>query len=117
MGSSLGKVSPSLNGHVDSLFSSFEDLFAAGEAVEQLVGGAGWAHVLAVLDAEISTIERRFDERLLESRSDYAFAHGRLGGLRAARSAAEAILGRAALRLEQQQRKHDGGADALPDGS
>ena len=99
---------------VDDMFGSLEDLFAAGEAVEGLLSHPGWAHVARLIEAEAAAVEAKMDGRLLESRAEYAFAHGRLGGLKAAASAAAAIRSRAALRLEQQQRKHEGDAERSP---
>lgn len=115
MGSNLGTATPSFLNDVDSHFTTLDDLFTAGEAVEQLLAHPGWAHVTALLDVEIAEIEATTDGRLLESKSHYAFAHGRMGGLRGARQAAEAILSRARLRLEQQQAKHEGDAESSPE--
>lgn len=115
MGSNLGTVSPALLNDVDAFYSTFDDLFTAGEAVEQLLAHPGWAHVTGLLDVQIAEIETSTDGRLLESKSHYAFAHGRMGGLRGARQAAEAILSRARLRLEQQQAKHEGDAESSPE--
>ena len=113
MGSSLGQRSgPPWTGHVDRLYGEFEDLFAAGEAVEALLAHPGWEHITRLLDAETDQVMAEADSRLLESRADYAYAHGRAGGLRALRLAAQAILDRSALRLEQQRSKHERGADA-----
>jgi len=67
-----------------------------------------------LLGAETDQVMAEADSRLLPSRSDYAHAHGRAGGLRAINLAAQAILDRARLRFEQQQAKHEGGRDRSP---
>jgi hypothetical protein len=104
-------------GHVDSQFKSYEELFAAAEAVESLLSQPGWAHVMRLLDAEAEAVSATADGRLLESRAEYAYAHGRMGGLRAVKLAAQAILDRSALRLEQQQAKHEPARPSLRQGA
>jgi hypothetical protein len=116
-GSSLGqRPGPPWTGHVDRLFPEFDELFAAAEAVEQLTATPGWEHLMRLLDAEAGEVMAAADSRLLGSRSEYAFAHGRAGGLRGVRLAAGAILARAATRLEQQRVKHEGAAESVPGG-
>jgi hypothetical protein len=117
VGSSLGQASgPPWTGHVDRLFDDLDELFTASEAVEQLLASPGWDHVMRVLDAEATQLMAAADSRLLESRSEYAYAHGRNGGLNGVRLAAGAIVARAAHRLEQQRSKHEGAVDAVPGG-
>jgi hypothetical protein len=82
-------------------------LFAAGEAVADLLGHPGWAHVKRLLDAEALVVSSGMGERLLESRSEYAFRHGRLGGLRAIDTAADAIVRRAEQRRLEQAAKYE----------
>jgi hypothetical protein len=116
-GSSLGqRPGPPWTGHVDRLFEDFDGLFAASEAVEQLVAHPGWAHVMRLLDAETDEVMAAADSRLLGSRSEYAFAHGRAGGIRSVRQAAASLVARAAYRLEQQRSKHEGAAESVPGG-
>lgn len=107
---------PPWTGHVDRQYAELDELFAAAEAVEALMAHPGWDHVTRLLDAEAAQVSATTDGRLLESRSEYAFAHGRMGGLRAIKAAAGAIVGRAAQRLEQQRSKHEGMAESVPGG-
>lgn len=108
---------PRWSGHVDDVFGSdLQQLLAAAEAIESLMAHPGWDHVMRLVDAEAAQVSAVTDGRLLESRSAYAFAHGRLGGLRSIKLAAQAILDRAALRFEQQRSKHEGTAEPVPGG-
>jgi hypothetical protein len=117
VGSSLGqRPGPPWTGHVDRLFEDFDELFAASEAVEQLIAHPGWDPLMRLLDAETDQVMAEADSRLLESRSDYAFTHGRAGGLRSVRQAAASLVARAAYRLEQQRAKHEGAAESVPGG-
>jgi hypothetical protein len=117
VGSSLGQQpGPPWTGHVDRLYQEFDELFAASEAVIALVASPGWDHIWDLLEAEADEVMAAADSRLLGSRSEYAFAHGRAGGLRAMREAAAAIIARAELRLEQQRVKHEGAAESVPGG-
>lgn len=117
MGSSLSRTSgPPWTGHIDRSYGDLDELFAAAEAVEGLMAHPGWDHVMRLLEAEAAQVSATTDGRLLESRSEYAFAHGRMGGLRAVRAAAGAIVGRAAQRFEQQRSKHEGTAEPVPGG-
>jgi hypothetical protein len=60
---------------------SLEDLFRAGEVVEDLAAHPGWKVIDELLQAEVDTVDRRLDtDRPLDSRAEYAAAHGRRGG-------------------------------------
>lgn len=108
---------PRWTGHVDDVFGSdLQELLTAAEAIESLLAHPGWGHVMRLVDVEAAQVSAVTDGRLLESRADYAFAHGRMGGLRSIQHAAQAILDRAALRLEQQRLKHEGTAESVPGG-
>lgn len=117
MGSiSAARSDPHYKRHVRG--SDLEGLFAAGEAVEGLIGHPGWAHVNAIVDAEIAEIDRALDGRDEPlSQAHYALKHGRRGGLRGARDAAEAILDRYRTALAEQQRRYEGDAEPSPDRS
>ena len=98
--------------HVDALWPELEQLFSAGEAVEGLIFNEGWFRVLNVLEAEIATIDRQLDQGAPLTQAEYAKAHGRRGGLQAARDAAYAIVDRAEARKAEQQAKHEGAAES-----
>lgn len=108
---------PRWAGHVDDVLGSdLQELLTAAEAVESLLAHPGWDYISRLVEAEAAQVSAVTDGRLLPSRSDYAFAHGRIGGLRAIKLAAEAILARAALRFEQQRSKHESTAESVPGG-
>lgn len=117
MGSSLGTRSdPHYKRHTRG--TALDELFSMGDAVASLVEHPGWAHVIRLLDAEVAEIDRTLDgsqEPL--SQAQYALKHGRRGGLRGAREAAEAILERYHVALAEQRAKHEGDAESSPDGS
>lgn len=116
MGSNLGSVraDPHYTRHVKG--TALEELFAIGEAVESLAGHPGWIHVQRLVDAEIAEIDRKLDGREEPlSQAEYALAHGRRGGLRGARDAAEAILDGYQRALAEQQRRHEGDAESSPE--
>lgn len=92
---------------------SLEETFTAGAAVESLLAHPGWDHIGRLLDAEIAEIDRKVDGSLLESKSEYAFLHGRRGGIRFGRDVAEAILSRSRQKLEEQRAKHERSAESL----
>lgn len=102
---------PPWGAHVDRAFGDdHQALFEAGDAVEGVQLHPGWGHVEHLIRAEIRQLEQRLETSQigqLPSRSDYAFAHGRLSGLKAASLAAEAILSRAQKRFVEQQRKYE----------
>lgn len=119
MGSNLtGRLDPRFTRHVDDLYSTLEELVAAGEAAEALLAHPGWAHLDALLNAEVATIDAELDSgRVLESRADYAVRHGRRGALTAPSGALQALVGRAESRLAEQRAKHERDAEPSPDGS
>jgi hypothetical protein len=103
---------PSFTNLVGDVFTSFDELTSAGEAVRQLMGSPGWAHVIRLVDAERSKIDSQLDGGLLPSRADYARAHGRRSGLRGLEAAAHAIVTVSDRKLAEQRSKHESGADA-----
>lgn len=104
---------PRMTRHLDELFPRLEDLFSAGEQVQDVVKHPGWVHVVRLLGAEIAEIDRHLDGgREPKTQAEYAMAHGRRGGLRGAEEAAGAILHRYSMRLEQQRQKHESGGES-----
>jgi hypothetical protein len=109
VGSDLGseEVLPALSRHMRGW--SLEQTFHAGEAVEDLLAHPGWKVIDALLQAEIDTVDKRLDaDRVVPpSRAEYAAAHGRRGGLLAARNATGTVLVRYRDKLAEQKRKHE----------
>jgi hypothetical protein len=109
MGSDLGsEVSiPALSRHMNGW--SLRETFSAGEAVEDLAAHPGWKVIDALLQAEVDTVDKRLDaDRVVPpSRAEYAAAHGRRGGLLAARAAVGTVLTRYREKLAEQQGKHE----------
>jgi hypothetical protein len=102
---------PEMSRHLRGEYGSLEELFRAGEAVQGLLEHPGWKHIMAVVDAEIATIDRELDShREPLSQALYAMKHGRRGGLMAVEQAAQAILRRYEASLEEQRQRHESGA-------
>lgn len=97
-----------------NVFHDLDTLFEAGEAVRALQDHPGWAYLTRLLDMKIAEIDMSLDGPLLGSRSEYAHAHGRRGGLRALTEAARAIVSEADRKLAEQQRIHEGAAEPAP---
>lgn len=107
-------VGPPWTGHVDRHYGDLDGLFVAGDEVVTLVNSPGWDHLMRLLDAETDAVMATADGRLLASRSEYAFAHGRAGGLRGVRDAAASLIARAEQRMKEQRAKHEGDRDRSP---
>jgi hypothetical protein len=109
VGSSLGLKQPQYARHIDT--SDLQVLFSQGEQVESLMSHPGWDHVVRLIEAEIATIDRRLDTGVVSgpppSRSEYAAAHGRRGGLRAVIDAPQALLLVAETELARQRSRHE----------
>lgn len=98
---------PGITRHFDGM--TLEGLLSDARAVEGLRAHPGWAVLHGLLEAEVALIDRKLDGgSVLESRSEYAAAHGRRGGLRAAQQFIEALVDRAETRLAEQREKHEG---------
>lgn len=97
-------------------FESLDELFAAGESVQQLLTHPGWAHVMRLVERRADEVTAQLDGRLLDSRAHYARLTGERAGLRAAHDAAHAIVHVAARELVKQQAKHEGAAEPAPMG-
>jgi hypothetical protein len=104
---------PRLTRHIDNAFPLFDGLLAAAEAVQALGETAGWPVLLTLIDEEVSTIEARLEGGVLDSKAEYAYLHGRIGGLRAAPALLMALTTRAENRLDEQRRKHEAGETAV----
>lgn len=109
---------PTYTRHVEKLWPELEELFAAGDRLEELVAAPGWADLHAVLNLEIARIDKELDgARTPLGRADYALAHGRRDGLRAALRAADAIISRASEERENQRIKHEADGESSAGGS
>lgn len=102
---------PHLLNLVRGEFSKLEDLFAAGEDVQELVAQPGWLVLQRLIESEVAEIDQRLD-RLAFSRdqptlAEYAGLHGRRGGLLALDGMAEAILAIRDRRLEQEKDQYE----------
>jgi hypothetical protein len=99
-------------------FPGLNALFDAGEDVRQLMTHPGWAHVTGLIDLALADADAVLDGRLLDSRADYARAHGRRHGLRSMQQAAHAIVSESDRKLAEQRKKYEGAAEpALNGGS
>jgi hypothetical protein len=104
---------PKYANHARRTFPSLDELFGAGEHVHALKTHPGWAILSRVLEEEIAEIDFRLDERLLQTRSEYASLHGRRSGLRAMWQAADAIVEAADNERRKQAAKHEGTAEPV----
>lgn len=102
-----------LTRHVRAIYPDLESLFAAGEAVEDLLRHPGWLHLVRLADYEIATTDATLDRTDTPlSQAEYAYAHGRRGGLRALEGSAGAILSKYRAALEEQRAKYESGAES-----
>lgn len=122
VGSNLGhgrsvRPDPSLTRHIEDLFprdreGSLDGLLEAAEAAGALMASPGWDLLLELVQAEVATIDRKLDSgKPLDSRAEYAAAHGRRGGLRFAQDILIALQDRAETRVAEQRAKHESGTE------
>lgn len=98
------------------MYSDFEDLFAAGEQVHDLLAHPGWRHVALLLHAEVAEIDRMLDGRDEPlTQAEYAMHHGRRSGSRFMEDAATALIAQAEKERARQAARHEGAADAVPE--
>lgn len=103
---------PRYTRHVDAMYPQLEDLFAAADAVDSLSQHPGVGIVAGILGREMEHIDLTLDGTEVPlHQSEYAFAHGRRGGLRAFQQAAVALVARADKRRTEQAQKHESGAE------
>lgn len=108
---SSSKADPQLSRHIDDLYPTLDQVIAASDLAEALVAHPGWDVLLALLGAEIETIDTRLDSGRPLEHVEYASAHGRRGGLKAPEGAVQALKQRAESRVAEQRRKHEGAAE------
>lgn len=104
---------PKLTRHVQARYGrSIEKLEEAADAVESMLSSEGWRHVQDILGDEAQIIESALDDSAPISQAEYAYVHGRKGGLKAAAQIAEIIRARHAAELARQRAKHEEEAPA-----
>lgn len=112
-----GRHAPALTRHVGDVFRTFDELQDAAEVARSLVGHPGWSILRDLIEAEVSTIDTKLDgDRVLDSKAEYAHLHGRRGGLMAGPMLIEALIARAASRLEEQRLRHEGAGETVLEG-
>jgi CHAD domain-containing protein len=97
---------------VKNRFPEHRALFAAGEQIQSLTAHPGWAVVLEMLDDRIAALDAKLDGANPLEHVWYAHLHGERRGLRAAREAAYALESVYVDELQEQQRKHEAGAES-----
>lgn len=90
-----------------------EALFQAGDDALALTHQPGWDLILRLLDVSVADIDARLDGKLLDSRAEYAMAHGRRSGLTALPELVRAIVGESDRRRREQARKHEATAEPV----
>lgn len=114
--SHTGRSDPQITRHLSKEDWSLESIVEAAEAFRSLRGHRGWELLVALLEAEAATVDRGMQRGVLDSRAEYAFAHGRKGGLEAAPQFVEALIEKADARLAEQRERHEGAAEPVPAG-
>jgi hypothetical protein len=109
---------PRFANHIKDVWPSLTDLFAAGENVRGLMAHPGWADIFRLIEAQVAEIDRALDGASTpKTQAEYAMEHGRRDGLFGYLRAAQAIVGRADKKLEEQRQRHEGDAEPSPVGS
>lgn len=98
---------PALTRHIAHVFPSLDALFSAGEHAVALRASPGWQHVKELLQAEIDATYARIEHPKVFEQAEYAAAHGRVGGLKAAQHAVDAIVEVAERRRREQEGQHE----------
>lgn len=113
----MAREDPALTRHIKDVWPDLEHLFTVGEHVGQLRQHEGWKAVQTLLQAEIDAINAQMEGGggPLEQ-AEYAVRHGRIGGLKAAIGAADAIVTISERRFSEQQAQHEGDAEPSPGG-
>lgn len=104
---------PEFTALVRRTFPDLESLFEAGDDALGLLGHPGWDHVTRLIDAAVADIDVRLDGQLLDSRAEYARAHGRRSGLLATREVVRALVNEANRKRREQARKHEATAEPV----
>lgn len=107
-------VDPTLERHVGKVFPQQGERLALEQLLRELLASPAFAAVERLLEAEASAVSRPMDASMkpLET-AEYAARHGRLGGLRAFRAAAEAIV--LTAQEERVELEHEAEAGEAPE--
>jgi hypothetical protein len=98
--------------HLERIYPELQRLFEAGDEVASLMAHPGWLHVTRLLEYEVSTIDATLDGRDEPlTQAQYAWWHGRRGGLRGFQAAGDAIIAKAEREYARQVTKHEGDAE------
>lgn len=100
--------------HVRKL--SGNDLVEAAEQLEQTMQTPGWTRLVALLNEEFESVDRKLDGAKPLGHVDYAMLHGQRRGLKAVGEVVSTVLTKRDAWLSEQQAKH-GGAPSAPDRS
>jgi len=82
---------PKLRRHFDDLFPELDQVLDAAEHAASVLEHPGMGVLRSILVAEIDTISRGLDDRVLQQ-AEYAMAHGRRGGLIASLEALDVLI-------------------------
>lgn len=108
---------PEFTALVRRALPDLEELFQAGDDTLALLGHPGWHLLTRLLDASVADIDARLDGNLLDSRAEYARAHGRRSGLLAVMELARAIVNESNHRRTEQSRKHEAASEYAAQGA
>lgn len=113
----MARENAALTRHVKELWPDLEHLFEVGDQAQQLRVQPGWDVLCKVIDAEIDAINAQMESAATNvlDQAEYAVRHGRIGGLKAAREAREAVVSVAEERKAEQKKKHEGDAESSPE--
>jgi hypothetical protein len=108
-------VEPIWAKHVRDEFVNLGELFAAGEAAEKVVFDQGYQAILRVVTSEIEAIEAKLSGPNPLGHVEYAHLHGQLRGLKGILEARHALVERYVAVREEQERKHEGARESVPE--
>lgn len=107
-------MEPTYAHHAKQAYPSLNELFRAGEAVEDMLSHPGWIVVQSLLAREEAGIDARLNGPRVLGHVEYAHMHGQLRGLSAAADAAQALRDRyVTVRAEQEAIYEGAGESAL----
>lgn len=96
---------PKITRHFKDLYTELAQIVDAGESANKALRSDGWAVLHRILDAEIRTIDRELDDGRVLTQAEYAAAHGRRGGIRAALDSLRAFAEWAETQEAEERRK------------
>lgn len=96
---------PKITRHFKDLYTELSQIVGAGESARKTLRSEGWLVLERILDAEIKTIDRELDDARVLTQAEYAAAHGRRGGIRAALDSLRAFAEWAETQEAEERRK------------